>query len=430
MNNITISGKRCRAMQVSTLRRLVAPLVAGVLALGSSAFAAELPEGTVISKENVDKIWNDTFMGHKIGDLLSEKMAWYIRTYNKKIPLVKSPDVVPDPKYVEATAKYSGQVKFDPKTRDVTGYVAGLPFPNIDPADPYAGDKVIWNLYLGAPFGSDLHNTSHMLTSNKNGFESSQTWVFYRFMAKNRLWGGVAFPNEPDVFSKTVLVGRYPQDVKGVGTFQVQYDMHGRADDLWAYIKSARRIRRLSGNAWMDNVAGFDFLNDDTQNWNSRPSKYKSVKLIGKRWMLAATDFHPKIVKEKKNTPDEFPNMNFKEAPYFNTVEPMTPREVWVVEGIPPEGHPYGKKVAYMDVKIPAIYLTEMYDRKGEFWRMGTMAFNVQTGVKSGIKYYSAKAGEWIDFKAMHGTPWVAESDIDVGLSPTTFTPELLESLQ
>ena len=30
-----------------------------------------------------------------------------------------------------------------------------------------------------------------------------------------------------------------------------------------------------------------------------------------------------------------------KEAPYWNVVAPMTPREVWVVEGVPPTEHPW-----------------------------------------------------------------------------------------
>ncbi|HJW56068.1 MAG TPA: DUF1329 domain-containing protein [Burkholderiaceae bacterium] len=418
-------------MQASTLRCVLAPVAAAIMALGSSAFAAELPEGTVISKDNIDKIKNDTFMGHKIGDLLTEKMEWFVRTYNKKYPLTKSREPVLDPKYTEATNKYSGQVKFDPQTREVTGYVAGQPFPNISASDPYAGDKVVWNFYLGAATGSDIYNNPvNFITSNKNGFEASQKWTYQRIMAKGRLWGDAPFPNEGDVFNKTVLVGLYPQDVKGVGTFSVQYDKAGKLDDVWAYIKSARRVRRLSGNSWTDPVGGFDFINDDVGVWNSRPSRYKSIKLIGKRWILASTDFKAVQVKGKEGTGEEWANLNFKDAPYVMSEQKMTPREVWVVEGIPPDDHPYGKKVVYIDTKLPAIYHGEVFDKKGQFWRFQTFFFNTLIGEKSKLKYYATTGGEYIDFKAMHGTFWNTNTRVDVGLNPTKHTVDKLETMQ
>lgn len=434
MDNITIdtiiSGKRSRIMQTRILRHATVSVAAGVLAFASQAFAAELPEGTVISKDNIDKIKNDTFMGHKIGDLLTERMEWFVRTYNKKYPLAKTRDPVLDPKYAEATAKYAGQVKFDTKTREVTGYVAGQPFSKIDPADQFAGDKVLWNFYLGAATGSDIYNNPvNFITSNKNGFEASQKWTYQRIMAKGRLFGEAPFPNEPDVFTKTVLVGLYPQDVKGVGTFSVQYDRADRLDDQWAYIKSARRTRRLSGNSWTDPVGGFDFVNDDVGVWNSRPSRYVSAKLIGKRWILASTDFSAKQ-SGKEGAADEWQNLNFKDAPYLMSEQKMTPREVWVVEGIPPAQHPYGKKVVYVDTKLPAIYHGEVYDKKGEFWRFLTFHFNSLVGEKSGLKYYATTGGEYIDFKAMHGTFWNTKTRVDVGFSPTKHTVEKLETLQ
>ncbi len=46
--------------------------------------------------------------------------------------------------YVEATEKYAGQVKLTPEGT-VEGYVAGLPFPTIDPNDPNVALKLAWN---------------------------------------------------------------------------------------------------------------------------------------------------------------------------------------------------------------------------------------------------------------------------------------------
>jgi Protein of unknown function (DUF1329) len=49
------------------------------------------------------------------------------------------------PPYKDATEKYSGQVRLSEDHRSPAGYVAGQPFPLIDPNDPYAATKIIWN---------------------------------------------------------------------------------------------------------------------------------------------------------------------------------------------------------------------------------------------------------------------------------------------
>ncbi len=36
-------------------------------------------------------------------------------------------------------------MKISPDGREIFNYVAGLPFPNIDPNDPLAATKIMWN---------------------------------------------------------------------------------------------------------------------------------------------------------------------------------------------------------------------------------------------------------------------------------------------
>src|SRR5262249_46622203 len=47
--------------------------------------------------------------------------------------------------YIEATKQHAEQVKIG-TDGELEGYVAGLPFPVLDPADPQAGVKAAWNL--------------------------------------------------------------------------------------------------------------------------------------------------------------------------------------------------------------------------------------------------------------------------------------------
>lgn len=387
------------------LKKLCIPALLGLVASAAAPFsmAAELPAGTVIDKSNLDQVKNDTFDGHTIASLLTDKVEWQIRNWNLKIPLSHANPVQLDPRYSEATQKYASQVKFDPQTREVTGWVAGVPFPNVSQSDPYAGDKLIWNFYYASPEGDVADNkVTFLLIDGDKGLESTQDWLFQRYYHKGRLSGDKPVLGDGSVLSKTLFVATAPQDIKGVGTFTIRYD-ETRMEDSWAYIKSARRTRRLSGGAWMDPVGGLDFLNDDIYVWNARPSWYPEIKLIGKRWILAISDAKLGYNLQKKGTPEAWSTVDLKNPPYWNPVQTWQPREVWVIEAKAPAEHPYSKKVVYMDVNYPKLYLGEAYDKKGDFWKFINFQTTPSTGA-DGIKYVSSIQGHVIDFKSKHAS--------------------------
>ena len=405
---------------VTPYRILMSLVVCCLLMPALPAVAKELPVGTVVSKANLDQIKNDTFQGHTIGSMLTENMEYQVRNTGLTFKLANSKPLEMDPKFWAATKKNAGTVKYNPQTREASGYVAGLPFQNIDPSDPAAGDKVIWNYYYAVPDGRDIHYDLNFVTINRNGFEASQVWTFQRIYSRARLGEAKSPIPETDVFTKTLFAGIWPDDVKGVGTYTVRYDSKdpakNRVEDTFAYIKSARRTRRLTGSAWMDAVGGLDMLQDDVHIWNTRPSWYKQVKVVGKRWILVTTEGRIIRNASAKGSPAEFPQVNFKEKPYWNFIDaPAIPREVWVVEGIPPAEHPYGKKVVYIDTQVPSCYLGEMYDRQGKIWRSITYFYQPTVGKTTGIKYFATYFGRMIDFKASHATLFMIHSDSPTG---------------
>lgn len=63
--------------------------------------------------------------------------------------------------------------------------------------------------------------------------------------------------------------------------------------------------------------------------------------------------------------------VDYKNPPYWNPINKWwEPREVYVFEVTTPNGHPYGKKVIYVDAQIQAALFTEAYTRSGELWRI------------------------------------------------------------
>eukprot|EP00456_Euglypha_rotunda_P029672 TRINITY_DN23204_c0_g1_i5.p2 TRINITY_DN23204_c0_g1~~TRINITY_DN23204_c0_g1_i5.p2 ORF type:complete len:319 (-),score=91.43 TRINITY_DN23204_c0_g1_i5:11-967(-) len=285
--------------------------------------AKELEAGFVINKGNFDSIKNDTFEGKTIASMVPEKLEWMIRNYDLTIKLANSKKIVMDPKYVQATKDGAKDVKFNTADRTVSGWKAGMMFPpeSIKMDDPHAGDKVIWNL-RAATYGAtmDLRDIAWAFLDAKKGYERVQAFQSRRYYMEGRLDGGSVSVGDGDIAQKTYLFATSPQDIRGLGTFSIRYNQPDSAkpDDTWAYLKSVRRTRRLSGGAWMDPIGGTDQLYDDWDIWDAFPTKYKANRLVGKRWVFAVAH-SPEVSVDlaKRGSPEEFPSVGLTEAPFF-----------------------------------------------------------------------------------------------------------------
>ena len=102
------------------LRKILAVFVVMAFML-PFARAAEIPAGTVITAQNIDKYLNDTFEGHTLKSLLTKRMAWMIRTHGFEPKLIHSSKVKMDPAWVAATKKFAGTVKYNPEYRICAG---------------------------------------------------------------------------------------------------------------------------------------------------------------------------------------------------------------------------------------------------------------------------------------------------------------------
>src|ERR1700684_1392910 len=101
----------------------------------------------------------------KPGDRITAKSAEQVRALvspgtfiavsrGMEMNIVAPSHVTGPPPFQDATEKYSGQVRLAPDHRDLLGYVAGQPFPLLDPNDPEVATKIMWNQYF-KPISSD-----------------------------------------------------------------------------------------------------------------------------------------------------------------------------------------------------------------------------------------------------------------------------------
>jgi len=352
--------------------RLCAAAIVAPLALAVQA--KELPEGTVISAANLDSIYEDTFEGHKIKDLLTERYEMWVRDFGLTIELEHSQELNVDPAWIEATRANAGQASLDPATNTLQNYTAGAPFPNesVDVGDPQCGWKLAYNYYQANPMtGNSWIATGEVFILDR------QRGIIDNFLAHSgkMLWegrtrGSARLAGSPNDHARYLLVITEPYDIAGLGVFTKQYN-DGTLDDGWVYIKNLRRVRRTAGGkAWMDPQPKMDLLNDDNQGSLGFPGWFKNWECKGKRHILGVVSMHDGNYQDK-GVASLRRVLNVDEPPHWNPIATKwQPREVFVLEATPPDEHPYGKKVLYMDAKYPFFYTGEFYDKKGDFWRI------------------------------------------------------------
>lgn len=256
--------------------------------------------------------------------------------------------------YIEATKKHAEQVKIS-ADGELEGYVSGLPFPVLDPADPQAGLKAAWNL-RHRDFGDIMQvwNTFRLLPESGSAEREIENYYVIAYGMHRPHTGGVK-PNEWEkdgVLYKEFFHITNPFDLKNSMSLKHRYARDQANDDNWLYTPASRKIRKM---ILKHDEASYDsgFLNEDffgfwgyvrSSNW----------KLLGSRRLLA-----PVGAKVASTT--------YGGRGGWYPVDPWELREMLILEGAPKASdHPYSKRVLYLDQQTFVPVYTLFYDQHGK----------------------------------------------------------------
>jgi hypothetical protein len=181
-------------------------------------------------------------------------------------------------------------------------------------------------------------------------------------------------PNKDQTFRKA---GLYPViepfDLKGIGGINYRYLDPLRQDDLWLYLPSLRRVRRLSSAQRSEALFAQD-IDVDSYGGYAGQIPWFEWKYLGKKPMLAS--LHG----------ERLPPEPCKEDGGVTFCESWEMRpEVLIVEGIPKApAYAYSKRVIFIDRETYFIVYTDLYDRGGQLWK--TVMQNIRTSTKPNPK--------------------------------------------
>jgi hypothetical protein len=335
-----------------------------VLAMSPRSFA-EVKPGDFITPDNATKVQ----------DLLSPGVYYKVQN-GMSMKITPTERVDWPPPYKDATEKYSGQVRLTDDHRSLVGYVAGQPFPLIDPNDPYAGTKIVWNLVY-KPFYSDDYDlrfydgdTEYTAKGPQKGqiaYFQIGHYMGYDLVGRTEV---EPMPIDPDfrVTSRLWIFGLYPvlapMEIRGAGFIRWRYASPTRADDTWSIGAGSRRVRRLDesilSSSAASGTAAFSWDPDHYSGFNAKTEEYE-YKMLGEKNMLATV--HAEHSPEVRCATDGGASV---------CPEAWEMRHMYIVEATPRPRivHPIDSRtVLYEDSEIWFNPYIDTYDQSGRLFR-------------------------------------------------------------
>ena len=198
----------------------------------------------------------------------------------------------PPKEFIEATERYSGKVGLS-SNGEVLNYVAGLPFPNLNPNDGQAGTKVAWNMYwrwIGDDFknGGGLNGGKIIQDAiEKNGAERRSNITHYFIKPRGRVTLDIkpTLPGYDHIDWMQIRATEYPRDTSGITTLEIRYAAAGQEDDFFIYVPSIRRVRRAPPIQRCATIAPGEFNYDDIGSFNGKITNF-NYRLLGETKVL------------------------------------------------------------------------------------------------------------------------------------------------
>jgi len=389
--------------------------------------------------------------------LLPPEILEHYKTGGYANPIVEWPTGMFNwpPDFKAATEKNAGQFKLSEQgsvvlnsTGEQPPYILGYPFPIIDPADPQAAAKIVWNyFYLPWYFGS-LHAQSQVNWVNPKAMER-RTDQDVRFKYYDGGSEHERVPN-PQNFSVQFLTdAQTPVDLAGTASLNWRYRDPTKRDSTWAFVPALRRVRAVSPANRSDGFLGSDMSQDDGPFFDGKPEDF-TWTLKGEADMLRIVD--PLNLQGKSNSVwmpqggwrpmwDEnlkiigYQDPDWKGLAWAPRSAALAKRRFWVVEAEPKDRYYlYGKVQLYFDKETYQGSWNRKFSWQGELLNtLQVMAYNLAAykrpnGVVDYIQGSNMSFQTAENIKANRATIAGLKSDPKSALDVhVTFEPELFD---
>ena len=320
-------------------------------------------------------------------DQLSEGLKKMFQTYPDtfKLPVYKTHRSASNPQFVyDATKENATRATLLDDGNGMAGAAVGIPFPI-----PANGLEAIWNhiaRYRGPAVQRNGGQAAVTAGGDYNviGFDEQ---LLIQYSQENATPESLLENNVLFMFKQKVT-----EPARLAGTALLVHETLDQVKEprkAWTYNTGQRRVRLAPNIAYDTPGTAADGLRttDDFDMFNGSPNRY-NWELKGKKEMYVAYN----------NYTLHGDSVSYEEILKPNHVNPDLTRwekhRVWVVEATLKEGlrHIYQKRVFYIDEDSWQIQLADMYDNRGELYRVA---------VAYGVNYYEVPT-QWSTLDVYH----------------------------
>ena len=360
---------------------MCAIIAAAVIAAQSVAIgAATLRDGEVLGPDN----WSQA-----TGLLPDEILQHYrLGEYRNAVMDVSAPQFMSlalPAEFQEASRQNEGRYALsaegsivEARTGALPRFIMGYPFPTIDPTDPQAGTKIVWNYFYNTWYSGDCHFLSELVMLNRHGVERS-----LRTDVKIRMYDGApearGRANPENLFMQTLATVVHPTDLAGVVSLTYRYRDAAKHDSLWTYVPGLRRTRQVSTLNRSDGFLGSDISLDEGPFFDGKPEDF-TFRVVGAGEQLVLVD--PYSVRGDADlvpVPGGGWRIVWKDVPRIGADAPgwtglpwapvsavLVRRPIWIVEAVPKDpNYLFGRVLLRVDAETFHGAWTSKYDRAG-----------------------------------------------------------------
>lgn len=428
------SGLR-RSLHRYTLIFSVLSLVTGVSVLRSFTAHAELNPGDRLSREN----WGEA------QGFIPEPVLRRFQAGGYRAKIVTLPETVDWGKRFKAASE--GNVSqfsvdadgrlIDSTTQTYPPFLYGYPFPRIEPQDPQAALKAMYNFSYVLMQPDDAKRLSNLHWVSPSALERRVEFKGNILFYGSRFSGPIENPD--DALRKITITGVAPNHVVGVATLEWNYLDPQKWNAIWSYLSQLRRVRRLPSIDGSSSLFGSDLSHDDLYLFSGKVS-YFDWKLIGVQEALVPYTLpNPKRLQPREQgyvleNPADRLVMGWEKADWDGVAwwpvnVHLARRPVWVVEATPKDpAYAYSRQVLWIDRELYIGYYKVTYDKAGQLWR--TLLNSVSIGKTADSDFSVAQPDFLLSVDEQHDQATVElsltqghELSFNVGLTGALFTP-------
>lgn len=271
------------------------------------------------------------------------------------------------------------------KTGQVPQFIEGLPFPEIKPDDLQAGAKLMYNrLYRTNSVGNLQIPVWELHWLTKKGLSRKASASYYQYPFDGYS-GARDYENPKGLQRYQIYKFHEPYDIAGTAQMAWRYKSKDR-DNVFGFLPSIRRVRRLTPANRSDGILGSDAVYDDAWGFDAKVSDFE-WKVVRKQ--MGLIPYHSKepqlLVKHPRagyTTSDTFKDLvwgyddpNWKGAAWFPTNIIWVKRPIYVLEARSKD--PYynlGVQYLWVDAETSMGMIKVMHDRAGKYWKTGLIS--------------------------------------------------------